>query len=208
MYILLLCLDVSAVSGSHVDHLSVSVAICPQGCWNGGSCVAPGICSCPDGWIGGACHTGWWRHKDLYTRLFNCSRNRFLLCSYYMMFYGVVGVQIEKIPLLSAAVCKKRCMNGGKCVSPDTCRCRAPFSGPQCEERKKLFWCQNSVWPHWSLKLVLKLLVCLLNLNWTCVKCDVFSTLTLYINDIMTFVLWSSVFKITVEFPLAYTTTN
>lgn len=151
MYILLLCLDVSAVSGSHVDHLSVSVAICPQGCWNGGSCVAPGICSCPDGWIGGACHTGWWRHKDLYTRLFNCSRNRFLLCSYYMMFYGVVGVQIEKIPLLSAAVCKKRCMNGGKCVSPDTCRCRAPFSGPQCEERKKLFWCQNSVWPLTSL---------------------------------------------------------
>lgn len=46
---------------------------------------------------------------------------------------------------LSAAVCKKRCMNGGKCVSPNTCRCRAPFSGPQCEERKKLYWCQNSL---------------------------------------------------------------
>lgn len=33
-------------------------AICPQGCRNGGSCVAPGICSCPEGWLGGACHTG------------------------------------------------------------------------------------------------------------------------------------------------------
>ncbi|KAG7216457.1 hypothetical protein INR49_001943 [Caranx melampygus] len=32
-------------------------AICPQGCRNGGICVAPGICSCPEGWLGGACHT-------------------------------------------------------------------------------------------------------------------------------------------------------
>lgn len=33
-------------------------AICPQGCRNGGICMAPGICSCPEGWLGGACHTG------------------------------------------------------------------------------------------------------------------------------------------------------
>lgn len=35
-----------------------NAAICPQGCRNGGVCVAPGICSCPEGWLGGACHTG------------------------------------------------------------------------------------------------------------------------------------------------------
>lgn len=34
------------------------IAICPQGCRNGGLCVAPGICSCPEGWLGGACHIG------------------------------------------------------------------------------------------------------------------------------------------------------
>lgn len=33
-------------------------AICPQGCRNGGLCVAPGICSCTEGWLGGACHMG------------------------------------------------------------------------------------------------------------------------------------------------------
>lgn len=43
----------------NVSTLSLShAAICPQGCRNGGMCVAPGICSCPDGWLGGACHTG------------------------------------------------------------------------------------------------------------------------------------------------------
>ncbi|KAK2880853.1 hypothetical protein Q8A67_018121 [Cirrhinus molitorella] len=35
----------------------VTVAVGMVGCRNGGSCVAPGICSCPEGWIGGACHT-------------------------------------------------------------------------------------------------------------------------------------------------------
>jgi len=39
-----------------------TAAVCPQGCRNGGSCVAPGICSCPDGWVGGACHTGEGNH--------------------------------------------------------------------------------------------------------------------------------------------------
>lgn len=37
---------------------SLPAATCPQGCRNGGVCVAPGICSCPEGWLGGACHTG------------------------------------------------------------------------------------------------------------------------------------------------------
>ncbi|NWI86981.1 VWDE protein, partial [Pitta sordida] len=32
------------------------LAICPQGCRNNGACVAPGICNCPAGWFGGACH--------------------------------------------------------------------------------------------------------------------------------------------------------
>ncbi|MBN3284288.1 VWDE protein, partial [Polyodon spathula] len=40
-------------------------AICPQGCRNGGSCVAPGICSCPEGWVGGACHKAICRHPCL-----------------------------------------------------------------------------------------------------------------------------------------------
>lgn len=57
------CLSLTLSSASwHAENVSVwfvpCVAICPQGCRNGGICVAPGICSCPEGWLGGACHTG------------------------------------------------------------------------------------------------------------------------------------------------------
>ena len=34
------------------------VAVCPQGCYNGGSCVSPGRCSCAPGWSGDDCKTG------------------------------------------------------------------------------------------------------------------------------------------------------
>uniref|UniRef100_A0A673KEF5 von Willebrand factor D and EGF domains n=1 Tax=Sinocyclocheilus rhinocerous TaxID=307959 RepID=A0A673KEF5_9TELE len=48
------CICPSSWTGSRCQD-----AICPQGCRNGGSCVAPGICSCPEGWIGGAyCSNG------------------------------------------------------------------------------------------------------------------------------------------------------
>lgn len=43
--------------------------------------------------------------------------------------------------LLSVAVCSQPCLHGGKCVSPNKCRCRPPFSGPRCEERKKSHQC-------------------------------------------------------------------
>lgn len=104
------------------SFISVSVAICPQGCKNGGSCVAPGICSCPDGWIGGACHTGWWRHKDLYTRLFK-NFCWFLLCSYYMMFYGVVGVQIHKFTQnwKNSSFCLQLCVKSGVWMGGSVC---------------------------------------------------------------------------------------
>ncbi|KAL4646849.1 protein jagged-1a-like [Arapaima gigas] len=45
-----------ANTGTSEGLVVSSTAICPQGCQNGGSCVAPGICSCPSGWVGGACH--------------------------------------------------------------------------------------------------------------------------------------------------------
>ncbi|XP_038653426.1 von Willebrand factor D and EGF domain-containing protein isoform X2 [Scyliorhinus canicula] len=45
------CLCSSGWMGSRCQE-----AICPQGCRNGGNCLAPGICNCPDGWVGGACH--------------------------------------------------------------------------------------------------------------------------------------------------------
>ncbi len=33
-------------------------AVCPGGCYNGGTCTAPGRCSCPARWTGTQCGTG------------------------------------------------------------------------------------------------------------------------------------------------------
>lgn len=153
-------------------------AICPQGCRNGGICVVPGICSCPEGWMGGACHTGKFpttKHIHMHQRtctfvsllyppLLDCS----VIHSSFMQVFSegkssakcifqmwqrishlasccVYGVGIYKpfppnehpLFLLSVAVCTQLCLNGGKCISPNKCHCRPPFSGPQCEERKQ-----------------------------------------------------------------------
>uniref|UniRef100_A0A671M539 von Willebrand factor D and EGF domain-containing protein-like n=1 Tax=Sinocyclocheilus anshuiensis TaxID=1608454 RepID=A0A671M539_9TELE len=103
--------------------------VCDGGCWNGGECIAvngEAKCICPSSWTGSRCQDG------IYEQ--DCSNGLELHFCIYSNFKN------ETIYLsLFTAVCKKPCLNGGKCVSPNTCRCRAPFSGPQCEERKKLF---------------------------------------------------------------------
>ena len=47
------------------------------------------------------------------------------------------------VSLPTLAVCSQPCMNGGKCISPNKCRCRPPFSGPRCEQKKNV----SLVWP-------------------------------------------------------------
>ena len=31
---------------------------CPDGCFNGGYCSSPGMCTCPPGWTGNDCRQG------------------------------------------------------------------------------------------------------------------------------------------------------
>lgn len=38
---------------------------------------------------------------------------------------------------LISAVCKLPCQHGGKCIAPNVCRCRLPYSGPQCTKKRK-----------------------------------------------------------------------
>ena len=35
-----------------------SIAYCPQGCYNGGTCTQPGVCTCSVGLTGSDCSTG------------------------------------------------------------------------------------------------------------------------------------------------------
>jgi len=41
-----------------VWYVQSTVAVCSQGCYNGGTCVSPGRCSCATGWTGYNCKTG------------------------------------------------------------------------------------------------------------------------------------------------------
>ncbi|TSN03412.1 Sushi, von Willebrand factor type A, EGF and pentraxin domain-containing protein 1 [Bagarius yarrelli] len=88
-------------------------AVCDPPCRHAGICIRNSTCLCSRGYEGETC-----QYDQLQTKQY-----------VYSFAHG----------FLSTAVCKKPCLNGGKCVSPDKCRCRAPFSGSQCEERKKLF---------------------------------------------------------------------
>uniref|UniRef100_A0A3Q2QJ74 Schwann cell-specific EGF-like repeat autocrine factor n=1 Tax=Fundulus heteroclitus TaxID=8078 RepID=A0A3Q2QJ74_FUNHE len=152
------CICPSSWTGSKCQD-----AICPQGCRNGGFCVAPGICRCPEGWLGGACHTGEVNtHTQLSPSAFN-SHHFYFTCSFSAPFMSRLDISLPFcIQLLgfwcqtlqtcftekantfafvsfvwASAVCSQTCLNGGKCISPNKCRCRPHFSGPRCEERKK-----------------------------------------------------------------------
>ena len=35
----------------------IVVAVCPSGCYNGGWCSSPGLCTCSGWWTGGTCQT-------------------------------------------------------------------------------------------------------------------------------------------------------
>ena len=46
------------------------LAICSQGCYNGGTCFAPGRCACTSGWTGTDCRSGkcWMLHAIMYKK--------------------------------------------------------------------------------------------------------------------------------------------
>lgn len=77
-------------------------------------------------------------------KVFSCSvfsqiqdLQAFALVTFSPLDWFTLSVVSLSVLVLAVAVCSKPCLNGGKCISPDKCRCRPPFSGPHCEERKK-----------------------------------------------------------------------
>lgn len=81
-----------------------------RGCYNNGTCIAPGACRCADGWSGASCTepicSQTCQHNGNCTQPDTCTCER-----------GWVGSDC------SEPVCAQDCLNDGVCVAPDTCQC-------------------------------------------------------------------------------------
>lgn len=52
-------------------HLTIVfhiVAYCSQGCYNGGNCTSPYVCTCSTGWTGGDCKIGLYTNARMYVQ--------------------------------------------------------------------------------------------------------------------------------------------
>ncbi|XP_066302813.1 mucin-6-like [Branchiostoma lanceolatum] len=96
------------------------IAICSQGCGNGGSCVGPNTCDCTGtGYTGDTCDTPVCSFDCLNGG--SCEKPNVCTCP-----AGWSGNSCQ------TAVCSAPCKNGGDCIAPDTCSCPLGWSGLDC----------------------------------------------------------------------------
>ena len=81
-----------------------------RGCYNNGTCVAPGVCACSRGWMGHNCTTPICEKPCLNGG--RCTLPDTCTCE-----KGWAG------PTCEYALCAQECNNRGQCVLPDQCQC-------------------------------------------------------------------------------------
>jgi hypothetical protein len=81
-----------------------------RGCFNNGTCVAPGVCDCAPGWAGTDCTTPLCTQTCLNGG--NCTLPNSCTCA-----LGWSGADC------AIALCAQECRNNGTCVAPDQCKC-------------------------------------------------------------------------------------
>jgi hypothetical protein len=94
----------SAAGGPCVDKVL-------RGCYNNGTCVAPGKCQCAPGWTGHDCMSP--KCTQTCGNNGNCTLPNTCTCE-----KGWSGHDC------SIALCAQECNNRGECVAPDKCKCR------------------------------------------------------------------------------------
>lgn len=75
---------------------------------NGGTCIAPGVCVCSQGFQG------------LHCEVFFFIENLTINVSHFNLFNKKKG-----------GICSQKCLNGGKCIQKDSCLCRRGYYGPR-----------------------------------------------------------------------------
>uniref|UniRef100_A0A2P2I579 Neurogenic locus notch homolog protein 1-like n=1 Tax=Hirondellea gigas TaxID=1518452 RepID=A0A2P2I579_9CRUS len=134
--------------------------VCSSPCLNGGSCVAPDICRCADGFTGASCKTvapkpcNVMLTAKLHANLnFSSDSNTVVMACHEgygvtpsiirttlrcvngswtgnVLGKSVLGEAVECRPL-----CRGGCSNGGVCSAPGVCRCSQGFAGHNCNTK-------------------------------------------------------------------------
>ncbi|CAL4079691.1 unnamed protein product, partial [Meganyctiphanes norvegica] len=128
--------------------------VCDPPCENGGKCLgALGLCACPRGFgraqcqverctfprmelpnssVGGTlsrlmikCHSGYRMPNDATEMLLLCPRARWMTSDLKRVFTQQL-VRCDPI-------CQEECLNSGKCIAPDVCKCLPNFTGRTCQ---------------------------------------------------------------------------
>ncbi|ROT65847.1 Wnt inhibitory factor 1 [Penaeus vannamei] len=110
-------------------HHHATKPVCNPPCNNGGTCVIPGLCACPAGFVLPNCApmcTSRCLHGGVCTAVNRCT------CP-----PGYTGARCE------AAICTPACQHGGRCVAPGVCSCPAGYGGPLCQRPVCRPHCQN-----------------------------------------------------------------
>jgi formylglycine-generating enzyme required for sulfatase activity/Ca2+-binding RTX toxin-like protein len=120
--------------GHRVNTLGFRVArtaeVCSPACENGGTCMGPNRCACPEGWQGAGCdvpvcEVTCWNGAG-------CSGPDTCAC-----LPGWEGAACD------TPTCAAACENGGTCAAPDTCACAAGWAGPTCDAPVCTLGCGN-----------------------------------------------------------------
>lgn len=131
-------------------------------CWNQGSCIAPDVCSCKDGYGGFDCSSPLCRHTQISGKVVGCMNGVCMAkdtcqCTQRLSVLSEVHPEAERgLTGWSGTDCSMpmciqgsfdpfcnvseaqgnegcyRCTNGGICVRPDLCKCAEGWTGYDC----------------------------------------------------------------------------
>ncbi|KAJ8262625.1 hypothetical protein GJAV_G00168490 [Gymnothorax javanicus] len=99
-------------------------ALCWLQCQNGGVCLKPNTCSCPEGWMGRLC-------EDPICILPCLNGGRCVAPYQCLCPTGWTGTRCH------TAVCSSPCLNGGRCIRPNRCHCSQGWTGHNCSRKRK-----------------------------------------------------------------------